>query len=199
MRSSQPVEAEEMCQELLESIYSDATLADIRDLLLTFKEKGVRAPQLGHFLTSIVHQNQGNPENNGVTEEVEDKLFDVLDMISGLMSDNFTIWQHPGKWGVVKPIFYLEKLCPICNCGILGFRRLNNTENIVIACHECESGWARPDKVTPENVIHVLPPDFGVAELGASIFGENAAWATADEIQMHGWGKYIAGEEISVY
>ncbi|NHZ93887.1 hypothetical protein F2P45_33555 [Massilia sp. CCM 8733] len=147
----------------------------------------------------IVRINQAKPADEAVPEAVEDKIFDVLDMVHGLMSDRFTVWQKACKWGAAKPILYLDKLCPVCNAGILGFRRLNNSKKIVIACHECESIWTSPDNITLENAIHLLAPDLGVFELGDSIFGDNAAWATVDEIHLHGWGGYISGEENPVY
>jgi hypothetical protein len=199
MKSSKPVESQSMCEELLENIYSKSTLSDIRDLLLSFKEKNVRAPQIAHFLMNAVRINQAKPKNEAWPEDIEDKIFDVLDMVLGLMSDSFTVWQSACKWGPARPILYLDKLCPVCNTGILGFRRLNDTKKIVIACHECESIWTNPDNITCENARHVSAPDFGVLELGASIYGDNAAWATAEEIRMHGWKEYISGEENPVY
>ncbi|NHZ32469.1 hypothetical protein [Massilia rubra] len=199
MKTSKPVESSWMFQELVENIYGDTTLSQIRDLLLSFKEKGARAPQIAHSLMSVVHQNQAKSVNDALPEEVEDKLFDVIDMVCGLMSESFTIWQPACKWGTARTIFYLEELCPICKTGILGFRRVDNSKKIVIACHECESVWSDPSNVTTENVLHVPAPDFGVMELGASVFGDNAAWATVDEIQRAGWGQYVAGEEIPVY
>lgn len=188
-----------MCEELLKKIYSESTLAEIRDLLKAFKDNGVRAPQIAHFLMGIVIKSQTQTESEAMPEAIEDKLLDVIDMVVGLMADDFTVWQPACKWGPSRPILYLSHLCPVCDAGILGFRRLNEASNIVIVCHECEAVWMHPHGITFKNMRQVSEPDFVVLELGQPIFGENAAWANYDEIQNHGWEEYIYGDETPLY
>lgn len=188
-----------MCSELLNKIVGDASLSEIRDLLLTFKAKGVRAPQIGHFLMAVVRRHQDGPAGLALPEAVEDKLFDVLDVVCGLVADHFAVWASACKWGPARPISYLAALCPVCAVGILGIRRLDDASTMVIACHECEAVWTNPDEINAGNALHLSEPDYGAAELGASIFGDQAAWASADDIHRYGWGKYIFGEETYVY
>ncbi|UOD29393.1 hypothetical protein INH39_28970 [Massilia violaceinigra] len=199
MKSSQPVESQAMCSELLDKIVGDASLSEIRDLLLRFKAKGVRAPQIAHFLMAVVRQHQAGPAHLALPDEVEEKLCDVLDVVCGLVADHFAVWASACKWGPARPIAYLESLCPVCAAGILGIRRLDDAGTMVIACHECEAVWTNPGEITTANALHPTEPDFGAAELGAAIFGDQAAWASADDIHRYGWGKYISGEETHVY
>lgn len=199
VKSSKPVPAQAMCDELLNKIVGDATLSELRDLLVTFKAKGVRAPQIARFLMAVVRQHQSGPAELALPEAVEDKLFDVMDVVCGLMADHFAVWARACKWGPARPVSYLESLCPLCAAGILGIRRLDDVTTMVIACHECEAVWTKPDEITAGNALHLTEPGFGVAELSASIFGEHAAWASADDIHRYGWGKYIFGEETHVY
>lgn len=199
MKSSKPVEAQSMCEELLKKIQNKSMLFEIRDLLITFKRRGVRAPQIAHFLMGIVIKNQTMPESAAMHEKVEDKLLDVIDMVLGTMAEEYTIWQGACKWRPSRPIYYLDNLCPACNTGILGFRRLDEASKIVIVCHECEAVWMQPYNIALENMRRVSEPDFIVLELECPIFGDNAAWASYEEIKIHGWEEYIYGDERPLY
>lgn len=70
MKSSKPVASQAMCEELLDKIVGNARLSEIRDLLLTFKAKGVRAPQIAHFLMSVLGQHQAGRADLALPDEV---------------------------------------------------------------------------------------------------------------------------------
>jgi hypothetical protein len=89
---------------------------------------------------------------------------------------------------------YIQKICPICNTGSIGFRRCSDGATIVLMCDECDSLWIIPNDILPGTVLYAQPPDYVVPGLACSISGGKAGWATIDEITDAGWSEAVVGE-----
>lgn len=91
-------------------------------------------------------------------------------------------------------MFY-AKFCPFCgDYGLVGFWRCNDGKTLVLACDECDATWLHPASITAESALSPDPPDFIVDNLGCSLSGPKAGWATREEIKAAGWESFIAGE-----
>jgi hypothetical protein len=71
--------------------------------------------------------------------------------------------------------------CPICGQGLLGVRICCGTP--VILCDECDAAWASPE--LSERLSTTTDP---VCRLcGVSLWGDQALWATREQIVAAGW------------
>lgn len=89
-------------------------------------------------------------------------------------------------------IYSKQDVCPICQQGKVGFRKCANSTSIVLMCDECDSIWLEPNLVEVDNVIYLEPPDFVIPSLNCSLL--NSRWASREEVNRKGWGKYYGGE-----
>ncbi len=89
-------------------------------------------------------------------------------------------------------MYYIDRFCPMCRGGAIGFTLCSNHKTIVMVCDECDSTWLHPDNVKTNNVIYPSAPEFVIPDIGCSIKFPSARWAKRDEIENYGWGQYIA-------
>lgn len=89
---------------------------------------------------------------------------------------------------------YLAATCPICGDGVIGFRRCSDGQTLVLLCDECDTVWLDPQQIDAEHALYPTEPDFIVPTLDCSISAPASRWATRAEVELRGWGQYIAGE-----
>ncbi len=87
---------------------------------------------------------------------------------------------------------HIDRFCPICRTGTIGFTLCSDYMTIVMVCDECGSTWLHPNNIRADNVIYPSAPEFIVRDVGCSVKFPSARLATRDEIEDYGWGQYIA-------
>ena len=91
-------------------------------------------------------------------------------------------------------MFYIDKGCPACRAGLLGFLKCSDDQTIVLVCDECDAVWLNATDISVDAAVFPDSPDDVLAGLGCSIASPHARWATRDEIQRAGLESLIAGE-----
>jgi len=89
-------------------------------------------------------------------------------------------------------MFSVRQSCPICVNGIVGFRVCTDQDVMFIMCDECDTVWLRPDTMSSIEALYLKPPDYRIPTSDCSLF--TSRWATREEIERHGWERFINGE-----
>lgn len=91
-------------------------------------------------------------------------------------------------------MIYASENCPVCRYGLIGYWRCANSEALVLMCDECNSIWRSPLNLEEDNILEVSgPPSYIVLDTGCKLMGNNARWATKEEVFANDWGNYILG------
>jgi hypothetical protein len=90
-------------------------------------------------------------------------------------------------------MLYVQIGCPVCRTGVIGIRRCADGESLVLMCEECETVWASPNHIDADSALSVDPPDYVIPQLGLSVAGDRAGWATDEEVAAKGWGGAVKG------
>lgn len=92
-------------------------------------------------------------------------------------------------------MFFYTSFCPFCGMeGEVAFWRCSDGKTLVLMCDECNATWLNPLSVTSRSALFPASPDFIVDNLGCSLRGPKAGYATRDEIRAVGWEPFILGE-----
>ena len=91
-------------------------------------------------------------------------------------------------------MLHIDKHCPICRYGVVGFRKCSDNSTIVLMCDECDSIWLDPQRVDDNTVLYSSPPEYLVPTLECSIKSPQSKWATQEEVAEKGWANNIVGK-----
>ena len=80
--------------------------------------------------------------------------------------------------------WYADVECPECNASRLAFAVRRDGRNQYLLCLECGANYEEPPGPDAENPAFDTPTN----ELGLPTL-----WASRDDIETRGWGKFIAG------
>lgn len=86
----------------------------------------------------------------------------------------------------------IEKECPVCGYGSIGFFRCSDGKTLALVCDECSCAWLSADDISPENADGPQSPDFRLNGMDIGLAGPLAGWALLEEITNSGLGSYIS-------
>jgi hypothetical protein len=87
-----------------------------------------------------------------------------------------------------------EKSCPVCIYGSIGYWRCSDGKTIVLICNECDSVWLHPENIDLENLHISTASDDIMIEIGCSLTGNDAGYATREDIERQGWQKQVRNQ-----
>ena len=76
--------------DLISAIRSNADLLSIRAILLEYKNRGIQAEEINELLADFLSYVQ----TSGVSDELEDKILEVLDIVTGFCSPFLKVWEN---------------------------------------------------------------------------------------------------------
>lgn len=96
-------------------------------------------------------------------------------------------------------MFYIDRLCTICQSGAIGFRLCSNGTTLVMMCDECNAVWLNAYAVSAKSAVFPVSPNYDIEDLQCSVAStEGSRWATLEEINSAGLGTLVAGEGDSI-
>ena len=81
-------------------------------------------------------------------------------------------------------------VCPVCENGVGGVRLCH--DHAVVVCEECESVWLDPDLT--QRPTSPPAPDTPCPVCRHPLYGDETAWATAQQVADLGWSAAVEGE-----
>ena len=92
--------------------------------------------------------------------------------------------------------FHMNANCPLCEQGLLLFRKSSTGKLLFVTCDECDSVWLDVVGIKLENAFFPWHENgqWFIQGTEDSVFGGNSRWATLEEVNLRGWSDAISGE-----
>ena len=91
-------------------------------------------------------------------------------------------------------MMYVQEVCPLCEAGLIAFRRCHDGVTFVLMCDEYDSVWLHPDHRSAADAHVPAVFSFQVPGTTCAVGGGAAGWATRAEVERAGWQAHIFGE-----
>ncbi len=89
----------------------------------------------------------------------------------------------------------IDRDCPVCDAGLIGFVVADDGCTLYLWCDECFSVWTNPEEIRGELAVGLEPPDYFLPRSAIRGFGKNSHFATRTEVRKAGLENYVASEE----